>query len=317
MTPACRQTGSTDTYFRMDNLLDELKNRVLVADGAMGTILQKKGLKNGEIPESWNVSKSEIIKDIHKSYIDAGADIIITNTFGASKLKLERVGLSDKVEYFNKKGTEIALEASSNNVYVLGDLGPSGRFAKPYGDVEFEDLYINFKQQIFALKDTGIHGFIIETMSDINELNACILAVKDSTNLPLIASMTFQKINDNNFKTMMGVSVEDFVKKTVSKKCQIIGTNCGDGTNEMLDIVKEIKRVLESYEQKVFVLAQPNAGKPKFKNEKTYFDESPDKFKEIIPEYLEVGVNIIGGCCGTTPEHIEVIKKLVVASRRE
>lgn len=295
----------------MKEFTEKLKDKVLVGDGAMGTSLQAKGLKSGEAPESWNKKKPQIVKDIHKSYIDTGSDILITNTFGATKYKLERSGYSNNVDYFNKKGAELALESASNDVYVLGGLGPCGKFIKPYGDLEFGDLYVNFKQQVFALKDTGIHGFIIETMSDINELEAAILAVKDSSNLPLISSMTFQETQNGNFKTMMGVGVEQFIDKVMGLGGEIIGTNCGNGTRLMLDIVKEIKRVIQEKEEDNFVMAQPNAGKPKVVNGKTEFDEAPGDFKQIVPEYLDSGINIIGGCCGTTPEHIRVIREVV------
>jgi len=295
----------------MNALQDELKKRILVADGAMGTILHEKGLDSSQIPEEWNIERPDIIKDIHKSYIDAGSDIITTNTFGASRFKLELCGLANQVKNFNKKAAELALAVSAGSVYVLADIGPSGKFIKPYGDVEFGDLYSNFKEQVFALKDTGIHGFIIETMTDIHELDACILAVKDSTNLPLMASMTFNELDDGSFKTMMGVGIKQAIDKITSRDCSIIGTNCGNGTSQILEIVKEMRNLLKEHKGDSFIIAQPNAGTPKIEGGKTYFGESPQDFKDIIPRYIEEGVNIIGGCCGTTPSHIQAISKIV------
>lgn len=295
----------------MKELTEKLKDKVLVGDGAMGTSLQAKGLKSGETPESWNEKKPQIVKDVHKSYVNAGSNILITNTFGATKYKLEIAGYPDKVDYFNKKGAELALDSSDGNAYVLGGLGPCGKFVKPYGDVEFGDLYTNFKEQVFALKDTGIHGFIMETMTDINELEAATLAVKDCSNLPLISSMTFQEIEPGVFKTMMGVGMEQFVNKVIELGGNIIGTNCGNGSNLMLNIVKQMKEITQEKGEENFIMAQPNAGNPTEVEGITKFDETPEDFRRIIPEYLDVGINIIGGCCGTTSEHIRVIREIV------
>jgi len=287
-------------------LLDEIKNRVLVSDGAWGTLLQAKGLKPGECPELWNITHREEILEIAGSYINAGSDIIETNSFGGSFIKLSQYGLSARVREINEAAAAISKEAAGKNKFVAGSVGPTGKMLV-MGDVTEEELYKAFSEQSKALENGGADIIIIETMTAVDESAMAVRAAKDNTNCTVILTMTFSKTPKGEYRTMMGASPEDMVKVAKAEGADIIGSNCGNGIADMIGIVKAIR----SFDAKIPVMIQANAGMPELIDGKTVFRESPELMASYVDELVRAGSNIIGGCCGTTPEHIkEIVKKL-------
>lgn len=287
----------------MKNLLERLKTgEVLICDGATGTQLIAMGLKAGEYPEEWNARFPQKVASVHKGYVDAGCDIIITNTFGANRLKLKKAGLGEKTIEFNKKAVQIAKDSSNGKVYILGDIGPSGELLKPLGTLSQQEAENCFKEQIEILVSCGVDGIIFETFSDLAELKLAIKAA-ENTNLPKVASMTFQKVKDG-FRTVMGVKPEEMLKIN----CEIIGSNCTLGSKEMTELAGYFRKIFSK--DKILIM-QPNAGMPILKNGKVLYPETPDDFGKFAKSVLSLGVNIIGGCCGTTPEHIKAVKEAI------
>ena len=283
-----------------------LDTRVLVSDGAMGTMLQQKGLAAGECAEEWNISHTEVVRTIHKAYIDAGADIIETNSFGGNRSRLSLHGFGDKVVEFNSTAVQLARSICPSNKFIAGSVGPSGEFLEPMGSATYEKLYDIFSEQIIALISAGVDLIIIETMSDVTEVRAAATATRDiNGDIPLILSMTFEK-SPAGFYTMMGITPEQAVQMLEELKPDAIGSNCGNGAPEMLELMK-VFRSLTSLP----LLAQANAGKPILNGNEYSYSELPEERGEYARQLLELGVNIIGGCCGTTPEHISAIRSVI------
>ena len=290
-------------------LVERLKNKeVLICDGAMGTSVQAMGLEPGEAPEQWNISNSGAVKKVHKSFIGAGCDMIVTNTFGGNLIKLKKAGLENKFELLNRKAVEIAKDAAGDkDIYVIGDIGPTGEFIRPVGNCSEEEFFDTFFEQAEILAKSGVGAFIIETMSALDELKIAVTACKKAANLPVIATMTFNA-GEKGYKTMMGVSIEHFVNEILVSECDVIGANCGCGSRQMVEIMAQMRKIAG---KGTFLIAQPNAGMPKLINGKTVFNETAPDFAKAILELKKIGVNIIGGCCGTTPGHIREIVKIV------
>lgn len=290
----------------MGKLIDKLKEgRVLICDGAMGTQLQEKGLGTGECPDIWNLTYPEVVSNIHQAYLKEGAELIITNTFGATRFKLSRFGKEDEVGEINRAGARIAKDIAEDKVLVLGDIGPTGELLEPAGSFKVEDLYKIFKEQVKALIEGGVDAIIIETMSDLEEAKAAVRAAKENSELDVVACMSFQK-GKHGYKTMMGVSIEDAVKGLEAAGCDVVGSNCGIGSGEMIDVIHRMRRLT-----KLPLIAQPNAGLPRLVEGKTMFDESPEYFARNILKLVKREVHIVGGCCGTTPQHIAAIKSII------
>jgi 5-methyltetrahydrofolate--homocysteine methyltransferase len=309
-----------------------LKQRILVADGAMGTMLQAAGLPPGHCLEEWNVSNpsliSEIhkqyleagadiietntlalISEIHKQYLEAGADIIETNTLGGSRYQLSHYGFGESVSLFNRKAAEIACSVCPEHKFVAGSIGPTGEFLQPVGTLSLEDMTAAFREQISALLEGGTDIIIIETMSDINEVCAAITATKDlDSTVPVIATMTFEKL-PIGYRTMMGSTPRDMIDPLIEAGADVIGTNCGTGMEDMIEIIRQLREVTDFP-----LIAQANAGLPEIEGSRTVYKETPKERADLVREIISIGVNIIGGCCGTTPLHIqatsEMIKKL-------
>jgi len=289
----------------MASLVKRIKEKnVLISDGAWGTFLHQNGLQPGECPELWNITNSEAVFNIAKSYVDAGADMILTNTFGGSPNKLMHYGLEDRTYELNKAGAEISRKAAFNDNFVLGSIGPTGVILM-MGEVTEESLFEGFKTQAKGLADGGVDAIIVETMSAIDEAVLAIKAAKEVSNLEIICTFTFEKTVDGKYKTMMGVTPTQMVSVVKEAGADIIGANCGNGFENMIDIVKEIRSV----DIETPVLIHANAGKPIFEDGKTVFPESPEIMASRVDELIKCGANIVGGCCGTTPEHISVISK--------
>lgn len=287
----------------MATIIEKIRlGNVLVSDGAWGTFLQKMGLQPGECPESWNVKYPDKVLKIAKSYIDAGSDMIETNSFGGNSFKLAHFGLADKVYELNKAAAEISRKAAGPEKKVLGSIGPTGKMIV-MGDVTFEELYESFKEQAIALEAGGADALVIETMSDLDEAKAAIKACRENTRCEVICTMTFDKSGDDEFFTMMGTTPEDMTRELVEAGATIIGANCGNGMENMIAITRAIRKANPD----VPILIHANAGAPIYKNGETIFIETPDITSSYVGELMNAGANIIGGCCGTTPAHIKEI----------
>jgi 5-methyltetrahydrofolate--homocysteine methyltransferase len=294
----------------MKKIVSELKKgRVLVSDGAWGTFLQQKGLKPGECPEEWNISRPDDVLDIARSYFEAGSDMVETNSFGGSRFKLAKFGFEDRVFAFNKAAAEISRKAAGPDRFVLGSVGPTGKLLL-MEEVTEEELYEAFKEQSMALEAGGVNAIMIETMTDLEEARIAVKAAKENTGCEVFCTMTFEKIIGGGYRTMMGISPSEMAETLVEAGADLIGTNCGNGIEDMIGMVKEIRMV----NAEIPVLVHANAGMPRYEDGKTTFPESPDDMAFRVKEIIEAGANIVGGCCGTTPDHIckvrEVVKSL-------
>lgn len=291
----------------MGKIIDEIKaGKVLVSDGAWGTFLQAKGLEPGECPELWNINRADDVMDIAKGYIEAGSDMIETNSFGGSRFKLANYGLEERVFEINKAAAEISREAAGPDKYVLGSIGPTGKILM-MGEVTSEELYDAFKEQAMALEAGGADAIMIETMTDLEEAILAIKASKENTSCEVFCTMTFDKTVNNDFRSMMGVSPTDMVNQIVDAGAELIGANCGNGIKDMINIVKEIRKS----DKDISILIHANAGMPIYKDGKTVFPETPNEMADVTVELISAGANIIGGCCGTTPEHISKIAGVI------
>ena len=291
----------------MSLLLNRLKKgEILVSDGAMGTMLQDKGLKAGGCPEEWNITHPKEVKAIAEAYLKAGSDMILTNTFGGSKFKLAKFGLESKVVEFNKAGVALAKEtALQYGSIVAGSVGPTGEFMQPLGLVTEDEMYDVVREQILAQIRGGADAICIETMTSLEEISIAVRVVKENTAVPAIATMTFDK-GIKGYRTMMGVSIKEAALGLEKAGADIIGTNCGNGIGPMVDIVREMRK----YSSKP-VLVHANAGIPELIHGKTCFRDTPENMTKRVPELIDAAANIIGGCCGTTPEHIRAIRNAV------
>lgn len=287
-----------------------LSGDILVSDGAWGTILHSKGLKMGECPEKWNIDHRADVLDIAKSYVGAGADMIETNSFGGSKFKLEYFGLDQKVSEVNKAAAEISREAAGNNVYVLGSVGPTGKIIMT-GDITLEELYDCFKEQVEALESGGADAILLETMFDLEEAKCGIRAAKENTSCEVICTMTFDGNDNIGFHTMMGTTPEVAAESLIEAGADIIGANCGIGIENMVAITRQIRLV----DKKIPILIQANAGLQNIIDGRAVFPETPDYIAKWIRPLIIAGANIIGGCCGTTPEYILKIVEVVRKSK--
>ena len=291
----------------MINFFDKLEQaKVLVSDGAIGSLLFEKGLNPGDCPERFNLEKPEILTEIAQAYFQAGADMIQTNTFGASPLKLSDYNLDDKTEEINQKAVEIIKQVVDSKALVSGSVGPTGRMLLPYGDIEPAAMKDNYKRQISILIESGVDLLCIETMTDLNEAVIAIQSARElSQDIPIITTMTFDVI-PQGCVTIMGNRVPEVCDKLEEVGANVIGSNCGNGTDNMITIAKEFIANTQ-----LPIIIQSNAGIPTIMGDQVIYQETPEEFADFTKILLELGVSIIGGCCGTTPNHIRAIRQIV------
>ena len=282
------------------------EGRVLISDGAWGTFLHQKGLKVQDCPESWNINRPGDVLEIARSYVDAGADIILTNSFGGSPYKLAGYGLQDKTFEYNKAAAEISKEAAGGLALVLGSMGPTGKMVM-MGEIPEEELLEGMAEQARGLQAGGVDGFVLETMSDLEEARITIQAIKSVSDLDVACTFTFSKTQTGEYRTMMGTGVAEFLEMASTAGADIIGANCGNGTAGMIEIVKEIRAI----DKQIPVLVHANAGLPQYRDGETVFPESPKDMAPQMKDLVEAGANIVGGCCGTTPDHIRMIAEIL------
>ncbi len=278
------------------NFLEELKKRVLVFDGATGTMLQKLGLKPGGCPDELVLKDPGMVKKVHAAYIEAGSDIVTTNTFGANRPKLKEYGLEGRLREINVRAAQCARE-EAGRAFVAGGLGPTGSFVEPVGDMSFDTALAVYREQAEALKEGGVDLIIIETMMDIKEMRAAIIGAR-STGLPVVATMTF----DETMRTVLGTPPESFAIMAEAAGADVIGANCSLGIEGIHKAVLAMSKV-----SSLPIIAQPNAGIPELRDNKTVFPASHEDMAAYVPRLVEAGVRVLGGCCGTSPDHIKMM----------
>jgi 5-methyltetrahydrofolate--homocysteine methyltransferase len=295
----------------MKNLLEQARGgRTLVGDGAWGTMLMARGLEQGQCPELVNLEKPEILGEIASLYLDAGAELITTNTFGGSSLKLAAYDLADRTEEINRHAVQELRPLVGDRAYISASVGPTGKILEPYGDAAPEDVSESFSRQIGALIEAGADVICVETMMDLTEAQLAIRAARSlSGEIPIIATMTFNA-TPRGFFTMMGTSVTQAAAGLEEAGANIIGSNCGNGIEKMIEIASELKQSTN-----LPIIIQSNAGLPENRDGAVVYPETPEFMAEQAGRLLELGVAVIGGCCGTGPDHIRAFRGLVDSHR--
>jgi 5-methyltetrahydrofolate--homocysteine methyltransferase len=291
----------------MSAIYEALEKGILISDGAMGTMLQSKGLTDGGAPELWNVENPTAIEEVLEEYAAAGANLITTNTFGGTRGRLQMHGLEDRLFELNKAGAEIARKVADRHpgCFVMGDVGPSGELMEPMGTMTLDEAKALFADQIKALVAGGVDAILIETMSDLQEVEAAVKAAKEvAPELPIIVTFSF----DTNLRTMMGVKPAVAVKTLAAEGVRIIGANCGRGVDEMRVIAKELT---EARPEGVFIITQSNAGLPKLVGGDFIYDGTPEEMSKYAVDMKNLGVNVIGSCCGSTPAHTKAMASAI------
>jgi 5-methyltetrahydrofolate--homocysteine methyltransferase len=284
---------------------------ILCGDGAWGTELMARGLRPGDCPEALNLSNPKALAEVARLYVDAGADLITTNTFGGSPLKLEAYSLDGDAERINAAAIEVLKPVVAGEACILASIGPTGKLLTPYGDTEPERIAESFSRQIGAVIEAGADIVCVETMIDLTEAQLAIRAARTiSSEIPIIATMTFDKTQRGYFTTM-GVPIDRACEGLVEAGADIVGSNCGNGIDKMLEIASEF--VAHS---PVPVTIQSNAGVPEFRGDEVVYPESPGFMADRVPQLIDLGVTIIGGCCGTGPDHIRALRTAIDRCRQ-
>ena len=297
----------------MEDILSRLKSGpVIVADGAMGTMLQEAGLPTGTSPEAWLLENPDPVRGVHRAYVEAGADLILTCTFGGTRTRLERAGLSERVAEINQRAVEIAREAAGDRAYVAGDIGPLGQFLAPLGKITNEQAVEIFAEQAAALAEVGVDVLYIETMSDLNEVRAAVEGAREAvrhcsrqagSGTPIFATLSF----DTHGYTNMGVRPEQAVETLLALGVTACGANCG----ATLEMTEGAVAKMHEIAPQTPLIAKPNAGKPRTVGRDVVYDATPEDMAEYARRFVALGARVVGGCCGSTPAHIAAIARAV------
>ena len=293
----------------MEGLLERLKRgEVLVGDGAWGTQLMERGLPPGQAPEWFALERPEVLEEVARLYVEAGADLVTTDTFGGTSFRLKLHGLDGELARVNRRAVEAVKRAVAGRALVSASVGPSGQLLEPYGDTSPDAVEEAFAEQARALAAAGADVLCIETMGDLTEATRAVKAAKAvAPGLPVMATMTYESTPRGYF-TVMGVSVEKAVAGLEAAGADVVGSNCGTGIEDMVEVARAMTRATG-----LPILIQPNAGLPESRDGRVVYNESPEAMAARVPELLELGVAIVGGCCGTTPDHVRAIRRAVDA----
>ena len=285
-----------------DRLLELLQERQLVmGDGAMGTMLQRAGLIDGGAPELWNVERPDVVRAIYQGYRDAGSDYITTNSFGGTRYRLKLHKLQDRVFELNQAAAALAREVAGDDRLVAGSVGPTGELMVPLGPLTMDEALAAFAEQVEGLAAGGADFILIETMSSLDEVQAAVEGAREASDLPVVVTMTF----DTNFRTMMGVTPAQAVQTLSSWGVTVIGANCGNGPAEIERIMWEMAQVRP---EGVVLMAQSNAGLPCWQGGEISYDGTPEVMADYAQRMRSLGVQVIGACCGSTPDHLQAMR---------
>jgi 5-methyltetrahydrofolate--homocysteine methyltransferase len=289
----------------MEEILSRLKKgSVIVADGAMGTMLYAAGLPPGASPEGWLLENPDPVRDVHRAYVEAGADLILTCTFGGTRTRLGQSGLAERIAEINRRAVEIAREAAGDRAYVVGDIGPMGEFLAPLGKITYEQAVEIFAEQAAALAEAGVDVLYIETMSDLNEVRAAVEGARQAgPGIPVCATLSF----DSHGRTNMGVRPEQAAETLLELGVDAFGANCG-ATLEMTE--GAVAKMHEATPQ-ALLIAKPNAGLPHMVGQDVVYDATPEDVAEYARRFVALGARVVGACCGSTPAHIAAIAEAV------
>lgn len=281
----------------MDWLHEVSTGKLLVSDGAMGTMLQSLGLEAGHCPELWNLTHPQKVQEVHRAYLEAGANLLTTNTFGGNRIRLAAHGLDGRLSEINRRAVELALEVAGNTAAVMASVGPTGMLLEPLGDLSEEQAFEVFSEQISALQQGGADTVILETFMALEEIVIALRAAK-AHGMRVIASMSF----GTGERTMMGVTPEQAATTLVEEGALVVGANCSTGAQEMVPVIRRMRSVVSAP-----LIAQPNAGMPVLVEGKAVYTQKPEEMAEFVAQFVEAGANMIGSCCGSTPEFTRAI----------
>jgi 5-methyltetrahydrofolate--homocysteine methyltransferase len=284
------------------------KGSVLLADGAWGTEFFKRGLMQGSPPDEWNLTHPEIVREITRDYLEAGADVILTNSFGANRCRLEHHGLSDRAREINRAAAAIAREVVGGSAIVAGDIGPSARFIA-LGEISEEELFDVFSEQAGALAEAGVEWIVVESMTDVEEMVLAVRAAVETTRLPVVASMTYNR-TQKGYRTMMGNSPETCVRQAEEAGAALIGANCGSGIEDYVPLAPILRSLTA-----LPLWVKANAGVPQMVGGKVSYPLTAEQYAGFVPALVAAGIDVIGGCCGTDPAFIREVGKKIAAVR--
>ena len=288
---------------RTNDILDLVNRRLVLYDGGMGTMLFAAGLVDGDAPEPWNWEKPEVVAAVYRAYYEAGSDVVQTNTFGGTPIKMSEVGMADRAYEANYLAAKALRAICPADRYVAGDVGPTGKFMQPMGEYTREEFGAAFEAQIRGLIDGGVDLVSIETMYSLQEALSALDAAKRVSDVPVIVGMTFDR-NPRGFFTLMGETVPTCLQALKDHGADIVGSNCTHGSPVFVDLARAIRDGTD-----LPVIVQPNRGKPALENETMVYKQTAEEFAEDARRIAELGVNILGGCCGTTPEFIATLRR--------
>ena len=297
--PSHLNSGATALLQRLE------RGDLLISDGATGTFLQQHGLEPGGCPEEFNASRPEVVREMTRQYFEAGSDMALTNSFGGSVFMQKKYGYDERVAEFNRLAAEHARSQAPDGCFVVGSIGPSGEFLEPLGPVSEMEMYGAFAEQVKALEEGGADAVVVETMTAIEEAALAVRAARENTSLVVMATMVFDK-GPRGFFTMMGVTPERAVHAMTDAGAHVVGSNCGNGIDNMVEIARRMRAETDG-----FLLIHSNAGIPAMRDGQIIYPESPEYMAERFRELADIGVNIVGGCCGTGPDHIRALAAAV------